>query len=132
MQDDFNWSDFDTILDVGCGTGALCSELDAAGMRVTGIDPAEKMLAIEKDKKENAGIDFRCENVLEGLSFDSDSFDLSICSYVAHGLSPEKRKQMYAETEMKNCINEMKTCFSDVQVINVDPRANWYICQKKQ
>lgn len=152
MQDHFNWSDFDTILDVGCGTGALCSALDDAGMRVTGIDPAEKMLAIGKDKKENAGIDFRCENVLEGLSFDSDSFDLSICSYVAHGLSPEKRKRMYAEmnrvtksyviihdyndkrsplttfvewmeggdyfyfikeaeTEMKNCINEMKTCF---------------------
>lgn len=173
MQNDFDWTRFETILDVGCGTGALCSALNEAGMKVTGIDPAEKMLAIGKHKKENVEIEFRCENVLEGLSFDSDSFDLSICSYVAHGLSPDKRKRMYgemnrvtrsyviihdyndkrsplttfvewmeggdyfyfikeAEIEMKNCVKEMKTCFSDVQVINVGPRANWYICQIKQ
>ena len=35
----------------------------------------------------------------------------------------------HAETEMKDCLAEMRTCFSEVFVIQVDVRANWYICK---
>jgi hypothetical protein len=31
-------------------------------------------------------------------------------------------------TEMENCVSGMKECFSEVQVIDVDTRASWYIC----
>jgi len=30
--------------------------------------------------------------------------------------------------EMEDCVSEMSKCFSEVRVIEVDKRANWYIC----
>jgi 2-polyprenyl-3-methyl-5-hydroxy-6-metoxy-1,4-benzoquinol methylase len=44
-----NLFSFETIIDVGCGTGALCSEVYDKGMNVTGIDTAIKMLDIAKE-----------------------------------------------------------------------------------
>jgi ubiquinone/menaquinone biosynthesis C-methylase UbiE len=160
---------FDTILDVGCGTGALCSVFNEKGLSVTGIDPAERMLNIAKRQPENKKIKFLQANVLEQLPFKDKSFDISIASYVAHGMQKDERKKLYsemcrltknkviiydynqnrallvsiiewleggdyfrfikeAENEMKNCLYEMKECFSEVKVIDVDTRASWYLC----
>jgi ubiquinone/menaquinone biosynthesis C-methylase UbiE len=77
---------YDTVLDVGCGTGALCSILHEKGLTVTGIDPAGKMLRIAKRQPENKTITFIQANVLEQLPFENKTFDISIASYVAHGL----------------------------------------------
>lgn len=88
---------YKTVLDVGCGTGALCSVLNKKGLSVTGIDPAEKMLAIAKNKPDNKGVGFINANVLEKLPFEDNSFDISIASYVAHGMQKGERQLMYAE-----------------------------------
>lgn len=90
-------SSFDTIIDIGCGTGALCSILNKKGFSVTGIDSAKKMVEVAMNKKENEDISFYHSNVLEILPFEDKSFDVSIASYVAHGLQAEERKLMYAE-----------------------------------
>lgn len=90
-------SAFDAVIDVGCGTGALCSVLREKGLAVTGIDPAEKMLEIARKKPENKGIEFVRANVLEMLPFADRSFDLSMASFVAHGLRVDERKRMYVE-----------------------------------
>lgn len=90
-------TEFKTILDVGCGTGALCSVLNDKGLKVTGVDPAEKMLNIAREKPDNKAIRFIQANILEGLPFEDKSFDASISSYVAHGMGHEERKLMYAE-----------------------------------
>lgn len=170
VKSEMDLSSFDTIIDVGCGTGALCSILNEKGMVVTGIDPAKKMLEIAMGKPENKGIEFLEANVLEGLPFNDKNFDVAISSYVAHGLKAEERKRMYAEMsriarkyviiydynderslltsiiewmeggdyfyfiknaepEMKDYFSEMKSCIPNVRVINVDVRANWYICK---
>jgi len=167
---DLDLSSFDSIIDIGCGTGALCSVLKRKGLSVTGIDPAGKMLDIAKAKQENKDISFMQANVLEGLPFEDNSFDIAIASYVAHGLKVEERKRMYFEMsrvarnfvviydyndnrslfttfvewleggdyfyfiknaglEMKDCVSELKSCFTDVSVIDVDTRAAWYICK---
>jgi len=97
VRTEMDISSFDTIIDVGCGTGALCSVLKDKKMQVTGIDPAIKMLNIATSKPENKGITFIQANALKGLPFEDKSFDLSIASYVAHGLKEEERKRMYAE-----------------------------------
>lgn len=158
----------DTVLDVGCGTGALCSVLNEKGFMVTGIDPAERMLKIAKRPSENRKIVFIQANVLEQLPFADKSFDISIASYVAHGLQKNERKLMYTEMcrvtkskvinydynqkrtlltsiiewlehgdyfhfikdakiEMEKCVSEMKECFSDIRVVDVNPKAAWYI-----
>ena len=88
---------FSTVLDVGCGPGALCSVLSEKGLRVTGIDPAAKMLDAARRRKENKGVRFIQANALEQLPFPDKSFDISFASYVAHGLKKEERRRMYAE-----------------------------------
>ena len=170
VQKDCNILKYEKIIDIGSGTGALCSVLNERGMKVTGIDPAKNMLEIAINKPENKGIDFIQASALKNLPFDNKSFDIAIASYVAHGLKTDERKRMYAEMsrvakefviiydyndnrgiltsiiewleggnyfnfiknaepEMKDCLVEMKSCFSDVHIVNVDVRANWYICK---
>ena len=87
----------ESILDVGCGTGALCSVLHEAGFSVTGVDPAQNMLAVAKRQPENEDIRFLQADALEQLPFADKSFDLSIASYVAHGLQKSERMKLYAE-----------------------------------
>lgn len=97
VKKELDLSSFETIIDVGCGTGALCSALNEKGLAVTGIDPAEQMLKVAINKLEDKGIRFVQSDVLEGLPFDDKIFDVAIASYVAHGLKAEERKSMYAE-----------------------------------
>ncbi len=97
IENEFDLSSFETIIDIGCGTGALCSVLNEKGLTVTGIDPAGNMLEIARNKQKNNDIKFVQADVLEGLSFKDNSFDVAIASYVAHGLKAEERKCMYAE-----------------------------------
>ncbi len=97
VQPELDLASFSTILDVGCGTGALCSVLQQKGLEVTGIEPAEKMLSIAKRKTKGQDINLIQANALEGLPFENNSFDIAIASYVAHGLLPEERKRLYKE-----------------------------------
>lgn len=92
-----DWRNYDSILDVGCGTGALCSLFYKDGLQVTGIDPAENMLQIAKKQNKGSSIQFLQANALEGLPFEDKSFDLSISSYVAHGMPLQDRKKLYQE-----------------------------------
>ena len=85
------------ILDVGCGTGALCDVLAGRGFAVTGVDPAKKMLRIAKKRNAGNGAKFVCASALETLPFDDNVFDVSIASYVAHGIGAQERAKMYAQ-----------------------------------
>jgi ubiquinone/menaquinone biosynthesis C-methylase UbiE len=97
IKKEFDITTYQKIIDVGCGTGALCSVLYQRGLSVTGVDPAEKMLKIAMEKSVNKKITFIRANVLEKLPFEDNCFDVSIASLVAHGLQPYQRKLMYAE-----------------------------------
>lgn len=88
---------YKSIVDVGSGTGALCKVLHEYGFKVTGIEPVDKMIEIAKRKTNNNRICFKNGNVLEGLDLEDKSFDLSISSYVAHGMKKDKRLKMYKE-----------------------------------
>ena len=92
-----NLTTYESIVDVGCGTGALCSVLSQMGYKVTGIDPAEKMLGIASKHAENRYVNFVQTSILERTPFEDKSFDVSISSYVAHGLKEADRKLMYSE-----------------------------------
>ncbi|HCU07772.1 MAG TPA: class I SAM-dependent methyltransferase [Clostridiales bacterium] len=88
---------YDTVLDVGCGTGALCAVLAEKGLSVTGVDPAAKMIASAKRHPESKEINYIHGSALEKLPFEDNSFDISIASYVAHGMGKAERKSLYAE-----------------------------------
>jgi len=97
VEEDLDITKYENIIDVGCGTGALSSVLYEEGLKVTGIDPAQLMLNTAIRKNKDKDIDFQIGNVLEGLDFNENQFDIAIASYVAHGLQPEERKKMYKE-----------------------------------
>ncbi len=88
---------YESVIDVGCGTGALCSVLSGQGFKVTGLDPAQKMLRIAERKLQNKDVGLLQANILEGTPLADKSFDLAISSYVAHGLKEHERRIMYAE-----------------------------------
>ncbi len=92
-----NLATYESIVDVGCGTGALCSVLSQMGHKVTGLDPAERMLGIAAKHLDNKDVAFVRASILEKTPFLDKSFDVSISSYVAHGLKLADRKLMYSE-----------------------------------
>lgn len=83
------------ILDIGCGTGAFGYAFKLKGYNVQGVDIAKKM--VKRAKKKNK---LTCEhgNILEGLRFPDNSFDLVIAGMVLHGLDKKKRQIFYKET----------------------------------
>ncbi|NLY37160.1 MAG: class I SAM-dependent methyltransferase [Tissierellia bacterium] len=102
IKKEFDFSQYQSVIDIGSGTGALCKVLQEWGLEVTGLDPAEAMLKIARKKTiskdpDRSDIDFVWGDVLKGLPFCDKSFDLAISSYVAHGLSPKSRKLLYEE-----------------------------------
>lgn len=97
MGDELNLNDYTTIIDVGCGTGALSYVLQERGHRVTGIDISEKMLAVARRKLAHTDVQLIQANLLKTVPFPSQSFDLVIASYVVHGSKQPQRLQMYQE-----------------------------------
>ena len=98
-------SRYETILDVGCGTGALCKVLSEKGLDVTGIDPSIGMLNQARLRLKYSGIDLIHIVPGERLPFQDNSFDVVITSYVAHGLKPGERINLY--NEMKRVAKEL-------------------------
>ncbi len=97
VQADLALSAYKSIIDVGCGTGALCSVLNRRGFIVTGVDPVQGMLSVGAQKQENRGIEFVQASATERMPFEDKSFDVAIASYVAHGLKEPERRLLYAE-----------------------------------
>ncbi len=95
VHNEIDWVSYKRILDVGCGTGALCSVLDQKDVWIIGVDAAFKML--KKAVKRSSNVAFIQANILDKLPFDDKCFDVSIASYVAHGMDRNDRKLMYAE-----------------------------------
>ena len=85
----------DSVLDVGCGTGAvtLLAKIRAKQGNVYGIDPATEMIAVARKKAGRKGldIDFRV-GVIEALPFPDSSLDVVTSSLMMHHL-PEKLKR---------------------------------------
>ena len=66
------------LLDVGCGGGLLCEPMRRLGFEVTGIDAAERNVAVARAHAEAQGldIDYRCVTAEALLAETRPSFDL--------------------------------------------------------
>ena len=60
------------ILDAGCGTGKLASFLHSNGYNVIGVDNSDEALILTESK----GIHVQKGDILKGLPFDDNTFDL--------------------------------------------------------
>lgn len=99
LEELIDFSTYKKVIDIGCGTGALCKVLSDKGFDVTGLDSAYKMLNVAKKNLNHNEINFVQANILEKLPFIDKSFDIAITSYVAHGLKEQERRIMYAEMQ---------------------------------
>jgi len=68
-----------TVLDVGCGTGAMGLLFAGMGHRVTGLDLSEGMLAKAREKADaqKCSMELRTGDA-EHLPFDNESFDVVV------------------------------------------------------
>lgn len=97
VKNEIDLSQYKTILDIGCGTGALCYVLYKNGLKVIGVDAAEKMVEKSRENLKGKNIKILKVDPNQDLPFEDNSFDIVISSYVAHGLKPDRRIELYKE-----------------------------------
>lgn len=101
---------YNNIIDVGCGTGALCYVLNQQGFNVTGVDAEPGMIKIAEKKLQNHAVYLLQADALGKLPFKDKSFDVAISSYVIHGISAAGREVFYKEM---NRVARYKVIFHD-------------------
>jgi ubiquinone/menaquinone biosynthesis C-methylase UbiE len=86
------------VLDVGCGTGFLALQLARSGHRASGVDMADEMLELARDKATAAGVSVRFDVAdAEQLPYAAASFDLVIERHVIWTLpAPEAALREWA------------------------------------
>ncbi|NLF42726.1 MAG: class I SAM-dependent methyltransferase [Bacteroidales bacterium] len=126
IKNQLDISSYQSVIDIGCGTGALCKVLQEYNLEVTGLDSADAMLAIAAKKTGitkplEPSIRFIHSDVLKGLPIKNKSFDVAITSYVAHGLMPKERIALYNEmkriakyTAILFDYNEQRSLITDI------------------
>ena len=68
-----------TIIDIGCGTGAISCELALQGHRVTGVDPSPAMLEVARHRPGSALVRW-----VEGDASDFDGPQVDLAIMTAH------------------------------------------------
>ncbi len=90
--------EYASVLDIGCGNGALLKAFQKRGYNAAGVDFLPAMVAIAKrNLKKDPDIRVQRADILERLPFEDKSFDIAIASYVLHGMNPDERTDVYAE-----------------------------------
>lgn len=71
----------EAVLDIGCGGGLLCESLAASGARVTGIDIADKPLAVARMHADESGleVDYRKATAEQFAAEHPGSFAVVCC-----------------------------------------------------
>jgi len=87
-----------TVLDLGTGTGAWASSFKIKKpKKIIGIDFADKMLVVSKQKHPN--IHFEKADAENLNNFNDNSFDIVTASFVLHGVKQERRKIILKEMQ---------------------------------
>lgn len=90
------------ILDIGCGTGTLTRDIaaaltDKANSRCTGLDAAEKMIAVAKKKAAGIPNIWFEAAVAERLPYENGSCDAAVSTFFFHHIHFELKKKVLAE-----------------------------------
>ncbi len=81
-----------SILDIGCGTGALACVLGERGNEVLGLDGSARMIEIARRLNRHPNVRFAVGNALDPLE---GRHDIVVASHVLHGLPKSERFRLY-------------------------------------
>lgn len=80
-----------TLLDVGCGTGALASAAtDIDGVTVTGVDPSDTFIEVARQRSRDGSVRF-VTGAAEDLPFGADTFDRTLSMLVLNFVAEPAR-----------------------------------------
>lgn len=97
QMDHCNLSHFSSILDIGCGTGAMASVFADMGLKTYALDHSLGMVRVTKKRLANTPVNLLQGGATGSLPFPADSFDIVIAAFVAHGLKADPRQRLYEE-----------------------------------
>ncbi len=97
MKEHCDLSTYQSILDIGCGNGALTASLHDIGLKVTALDDNPKRIKIAKRKTKTLPIDYIEADALKKLPFEDKAFDIVITAYLAHAFDQGERALLYKE-----------------------------------
>jgi len=83
-----------TVIDIGCGPGALVLKLSAKCKSVVGLDKSAKMIAYASKQKEKIGannVRFICEDAARKGILSGEHFSLAIICMCLHGMTHKER-----------------------------------------
>lgn len=89
--------EYNSILDLGCGTGTLTELFARRGYEMIGIDSAEEMLQIAMDKREASGLDilYLRQDMREFELYGTVGAVISVCDSVNYLLQEEEIVQTF-------------------------------------
>ena len=73
---------FDSILEIGCGTGKNTSFLTQIGRTVRAVDFSEGMIEKAREKVQAENVHFSIMDITQKWIFDDQAFDLIVCNLV--------------------------------------------------
>ena len=86
-----------TVLEIGCGTGQLARSLLARGLRVTAIEPGERLIARARDQLGNAGEVEFVNRRLEDASLPHAHYSAAFSGSAIHWVDPDVSWRKTAE-----------------------------------
>ncbi|WP_225744342.1 class I SAM-dependent methyltransferase [Marinilactibacillus sp. Marseille-P9653] len=107
----------DHILELGCGTGILATELTKAGFDITGLDLSSDMLSLAYDRQIDTGIQYPLVEMDMKDFSELGKFDGILCysDALCYIQSEEEKKQIFQE--VYNQLTEEGTFLFDVHSI---------------
>lgn len=106
------------VIDIACGTGGLTAVLAQHFTHVLALDGAANMIKEAKKIHVNSSIEFNHLNVLEGLPYANQSFDLITTSFFLHGINSQDRLVI---------LKEMKRVSKRVLIVDYYGKSNFFI-----
>jgi SAM-dependent methyltransferase len=91
-----------SVLEIGCGPGALACRLANKCSKVTAIDISERMIAYANRKKNKGRIDnvgFVCMAASQLSDQSRDRFDYAVSAFCLHEMEPQQRPEA-----VQNCL----------------------------
>jgi len=85
------------VLDLGCGTGSFCLEMDKRGYDMIGIDLSEDMLSIARQKSEGKddGILYLCQDMREFELYGTVAAIFCVCDTMNYMLTADDLSKVF-------------------------------------